>query len=200
MCCSEARALGEPVPTGVALRLMADVCAGLHAAHELTIDGRPQHVIHRDVSPQNILITEDGVPKLIDFGIAKARERLARETSTGITKGKIAYMSPEQARGAEIDRRADVWAIAAVAYELLEGRPIIEGPNEVARLNVLVHRPLQPTFEHTPPVAAGVLERALAFYPRDRQATAAEGARGDTRGRPGGAQRSTRRGHNGARP
>jgi serine/threonine-protein kinase len=169
-----ARTLGEQVPAGIALRLMADVCAGLHAAHELTIDGRPQHVIHRDVSPQNILLTEEGAPKLIDFGIAKARERLARETSTGITKGKLAYMSPEQARGAEIDRRADLWAIAALAYELLEGRRVIEGPNEIARLNFLVNRPLQPRFEHTPPAAVGLLERALAFYPRDRQATAEE--------------------------
>jgi serine/threonine-protein kinase len=169
-----ARALGEQIPPGITLRLMADVCAGLHAAHELMVDGRAQHVIHRDVSPQNILITEEGAPKLIDFGIAKARERLSRETSTGITKGKLAYMSPEQARGAEIDRRADIWALAALAYELLEGRRVIEGPNEIARLNFLVNRPLQPTFTHTPAAAIGLLERALAFYPRDRQATAAE--------------------------
>jgi eukaryotic-like serine/threonine-protein kinase len=169
-----ARLLGETVPAGVALRLISDVCAGLHAAHELAIDGRPQHVVHRDVSPHNILVTEEGVPKLIDFGIAKARERMAKETSTGITKGKIAYMSPEQARGVEIDRRADVWAIAAVAYELLEGRRIIEGPNEIARLQTLVSRPVLLTFEHTPVAVQGVLERALAYYPSDRHATADE--------------------------
>ena len=167
-----AQALGEPVPPAIALRLMADACAGLHAAHELSIDGRPQHVIHRDVSPQNILLTEDGVPKLIDFGIAKARERIAKETSTGVTKGKVSYMSPEQARGVPLDRRADVWAIGAVLYELLEGRRLLEGPNEVARLQALVSRPIMPTFERTPPAATGLIERALAFYPADRQANA----------------------------
>jgi eukaryotic-like serine/threonine-protein kinase len=169
-----AQALGEPVPPAIALRLMADACAGLHAAHELTIDGRPQHVIHRDVSPQNILLTTDGIPKLIDFGIAKARERIAKETSTGVTKGKVSYMSPEQARGVPLDRRADVWAIGAVLYELLEGRRLLEGPNEVARLQALVSRPIMPTFERTPPAATGLIERALAFYPADRQATAEE--------------------------
>jgi serine/threonine-protein kinase len=169
-----AEALGEPVPVAVGVRLLADVCAGLHAAHELCIDGRPQHVIHRDVSPHNILITEAGVPKLIDFGIAKARERIAGDTSTGVTKGKIAYMSPEQARAGELDRRSDLWSVGAVAYELLEGQALLSGATEVARLQELVSGAVRPGFTRTPPRVARVIERALAAAPEGRQATADE--------------------------
>jgi serine/threonine-protein kinase len=167
-----AEALGEPFPVAVGVRILADTCAGLHAAHELTIDGRPQHVIHRDVSPQNILVTEAGVPKLIDFGVAKARERLSRETSTGITKGKIAYMSPEQARAEDLDRRSDIWSIGAVAFELLEGRPLLEGATEIARLTALVGGAVRPTFTRVPERIAAVIRRALSLDPRDRHATA----------------------------
>jgi serine/threonine-protein kinase len=169
-----AEAAGEPIPIPVAARLVADVCAGLHAAHELAIDGRPQDVIHRDVSPHNILITESGVPKLIDFGIAKTRERLAAETSTGIAKGKIAYMSPEQARAEPLDRRSDLWSIGAVAYELLEGHPLLQGATEVARLQALVNGAARPRFSRTPARVAAVLARALSFAPGERQATADE--------------------------
>jgi len=169
-----AKAMRQDVPVAIAGALMAGVAAGLHAAHELKQDGRPQHVVHRDVSPQNILITEDGVPKVIDFGIAKARERISRETSTGIAKGKIAYMSPEQARGAELDRRADIWAVGVVLFELVEGRKVLAGPNEIARLQLLVSRPIRPTFRRAPPKVAAVIERALSFRARDRQETADE--------------------------
>ena len=167
-----AAALGERVPIAIAVTLAAETCAGIHAAHELVIDGRPQHVVHRDISPQNILLTEDGVPKVIDFGIAKARERISKQTSTGIAKGKIAYMSPEQARGVDIDRRADIWAIGMVLFELLEGRKAIGGPNEIARLQLLVSRPLRLTFSRTPDRIARVVRRALSFKASDRQETA----------------------------
>ena len=169
-----ASALGEPVPIAIAVTLAAETCAGIHAAHELVIDGRPQHVVHRDISPQNILITEEGVPKVIDFGIAKARERISKQTSTGIAKGKIAYMSPEQARGVDIDRRADIWAIGMVLFELLEGRKALNGPNEIARLQALVSRPLRLTFSRTPDRIARIVRRALSFKASDRQETADE--------------------------
>jgi serine/threonine-protein kinase len=167
-------ALREPIPVGVAVRLVADVCAGLHAAHELTIDGRPQHVVHRDVSPQNVLVTESGLPKLIDFGIAKARERVSKRTSTGIAKGKVAYMSPEQARGEELDRRSDLWSVGAMAYELVEGRPLLAGANDVARLRALVNPSLRPVFARASDRLTAVLRRALAFRARDRFQTAEE--------------------------
>ena len=165
---------GAPVPIAIGVTLLADTCAGLHAAHELVLDGRQQLVVHRDVSPQNILITESGVPKLIDFGIAKARERISKQTSAGVAKGKVAYMSPEQARGESIDQRADVWAIGAVLFELLEGRSLFTGPNEIARLQALVNRPVRPVFTHTPDRIAAVIKRALSFRARDRQDTVEE--------------------------
>jgi serine/threonine-protein kinase len=169
-----ARAMNEPIPVGMAGCIAEELCAALHAAHELSIDGRPQQVVHRDVSPQNVLLTNEGVPKLIDFGIAKARERVTKQTSTGITKGKVSYMSPEQGRGEAIDRRADVWAIAAVLYELLEGERLLEGSSDIARLQALVSRPVRPVFDRTPPRLAAVVGIALSFHARDRYATADE--------------------------
>ena len=105
---------GMLVPPGVVLRMLADACSGLHEAHELKDeDGTLLDIVHRDVSPHNILVTTKGVAKVIDFGIAKARDRLAGDTNAGVLKGKIQYMAPEQALGRKVDRRADVWAIGA---------------------------------------------------------------------------------------
>src|ERR1019366_8718221 len=99
-----------PLPHHVLLRIVADVCGGLHAAHELKDErGALLGVVHRDVSPQNILVGSRGVAKLIDFGIAKARDRLTGDTNPGLMKGKIHYTAPEQAHGVEVDRRADVF-------------------------------------------------------------------------------------------
>src|SRR2546430_11137552 len=113
----------QQVPLGILLRIVKDACAGLHAAHELC-DPRGQvlGVVHRDVSPHNILVNSNGAAKVIDFAVAKARDRHAEETSTGILKGKIHYMAPEQAMGKPVDRRADVWAIGAILYRMLAGK------------------------------------------------------------------------------
>jgi len=100
----------ETLPVAICAKLIADICGGLHVAHELRgPDGVELGVVHRDVSPQNILVTTGGVAKLIDFGIAKARDRASGDTSEGLLKGKIEYMAPEQALGQRVDRRADVW-------------------------------------------------------------------------------------------
>ncbi|PKN32412.1 MAG: hypothetical protein CVU63_18920, partial [Deltaproteobacteria bacterium HGW-Deltaproteobacteria-20] len=111
------------MPVGLALRIVAEVCGGLHSAHEVCdAEGRSQRIVHRDVSPQNIMVSSSGDVKLIDFGIAKALDRIADETVAGMVKGKVLYMSPEQVTGESLDRRVDVWAAGAVLYHLVSGR------------------------------------------------------------------------------
>jgi serine/threonine protein kinase len=170
-----AKTKGRPIPPGVLMRILADTCAGLHAAHELTRDGVHLGVIHRDVSPQNILVDERGIAKLIDFGVAKATGRIAGDTSTGIAKGKIAYMAPEQAHGHALDRRVDVWGVGAIAYEVLEGHPPFDGPNDVARIGGLISdRPVPPMTARVPAELRAVIAKALMRDPSQRFASAAE--------------------------
>lgn len=167
---------GERVPLGIALRIMADACGGLHAAHELTDKtGHSLGVVHRDVSPQNILVSVKGNAKLIDFGIAKALVRLSGETNAGLLKGKIQYMAPEQAMGRALDRRADVWAAGACLYYLLSGIPPFEGENQLATLHMLTGgQPPPPLPPNVPPMVVDVVMRALAFDPQHRTPTAAD--------------------------
>jgi len=113
---------GQLLSAKVALHIIAEVCAGLHAAHELKSGGRPQGVVHRDVSPQNILVSAAGSVKLIDFGIVAAQNRLTEKTQAGIVKGKLSFMSPEQALGRDVDRRSDIYSAGVMLYLLLEGR------------------------------------------------------------------------------
>jgi serine/threonine protein kinase len=171
-----ARKKGGAIPHGVVLRVMADVCGGLHAAHELRgEDGHPLGVVHRDVSPQNVLVNTRGVAKLIDFGIAKARDRLGGETNAETLKGKVQYMAPEQALGRPVDRRADVWAVGAVLHHLIGGKPPFEAENEIQTLFVLSSgRPPPPLRGGVHPAVAAVVRRALSHSPAARYATAAE--------------------------
>ena len=132
-----AQSLAERVPLAITLRVLADACAGLHAAHELQDEqGRPLCVVHRDASPHNILVATNGTVKVIDFGVAKARDRCAEETTMGELKGKLQYMPREQAMSAEIDRRADIWSIGACLYELVAGH----APWEAASVTTTVRR------------------------------------------------------------
>ncbi len=167
---------GMKVPPGVILRVLADVCGGLHTAHELREeDGQLLGVVHRDVSPQNVLVSMKGVAKLIDFGIAKARDRIAGDTSAGQVKGKIRYMAPEQAMGSTVDRRADLWAVGAILYHLLSGKPPYDGDNDVQALMVLTSgRPPVPLPASVHPAIAAVVKRALTATIENRFATAAE--------------------------
>jgi len=166
----------QRIPAGVAMRIVADAAAGLHAAHELQDrDGTPLGVVHRDVSPQNILVANNGTTVIIDFGVAKARDRVSQETSAGQLKGKIRYMAPEQALGRNIDRRADVWALGAMLYEMFTGNPPYDGANEVATLHKLTSGQPPPPMPRTiPEVIRAVVERALAYEPNDRFSTALE--------------------------
>jgi serine/threonine-protein kinase len=107
----------DALPLGLHLRALADVLRGLHHAHELAdYDGSPLGVVHRDATPGNVFVTYDGVVKVVDFGIAKTRDA-STKTAVGVIKGKFAYMAPEQARGAEIDRRADVFSVGVMLWE-----------------------------------------------------------------------------------
>jgi serine/threonine-protein kinase len=167
---------GRTMPAGIALRVLADLCGGLHAVHELRDEsGAKLSVVHRDVSPENILIDLHGNAKLIDFGVAKARNRLAEETVTGVLKGKLHYMSPEQAMFRPVDRRADIWAVGAILYRLFAGVPPFRGETREETLRRLRSGqkppPLPPTVPH---VVAAVAERALMHDPAERFATAAE--------------------------
>ena len=169
------------MPLGVVLRIVADACHGLHAAHELTHMGTLLNVVHRDVSPQNILVSSAGISKVIDFGVAKARDRATQETSAGTLKGKISYMPTEQARGHEVDRRADTWALGAVLYWLLAGRPPYKEENQLATLQLAVTAAPIPPLPESVPVELRLVvmqalehERQLRFQTAEQLGTALE--------------------------
>jgi serine/threonine-protein kinase len=164
------------IPHGMVLRMMAEVCGGLHAAHELRNEqGGLLGVVHRDVSPQNVLVSTKGIAKLIDFGIAKARDRLSGDTNTDTIKGKIRYMAPEQAQGQAVDRRADVWAVGAIMYHLLAGKPPFDGQNDMQTLLMLTSGRAPPALpRNVHPAVAHVAMRALTSIVDKRFATAAD--------------------------
>jgi serine/threonine-protein kinase len=168
---------GVPIPVGI--RIAMEVCEGLQAAHELRDEtGKLLDVVHRDVSPQNILVTFDGVVKIVDFGVAKAAGRAGTQTTAGQIKGKAAYMSPEQARGGSVDRRTDLFAVGILLYQLTTGKHPFRGDNEVATLyNICADDPVAPPSSQVanyPQSLEGVVMSALAKIPDDRYATASE--------------------------
>jgi serine/threonine protein kinase len=121
------------LPTPLATFITLELCRGLHYAHTRRDDsGKPLGIVHRDISPDNVLISYEGQIKIVDFGIAKARLQRGFNTEPGMVKGKYLYFSPEQARGEEVDARTDVWATGIVLYELLCGRLPVEGPEYAA--------------------------------------------------------------------
>lgn len=157
--------------------LITQACAGLHHAHDARgPDGAPLGVVHRDVSPPNILITTGGVVKMLDFGIAKARGA-ASKTRTGTVKGKNAYMSPEQILGKPLDRRSDVFALGAVLYELLAVKRLFHRDSDFLTFKAITEEPIPDIRDRRPdlpPAMVAVLTRALAREPDGRFATAAE--------------------------
>lgn len=149
---------------------------GLHYAHELKDqEGNPLQIVHRDVSPQNLFITYDGAVKLLDFGIAKNALQDGR-TRTGLLKGKVSYMAPEQARGDELDRRADIWSLGVVLWEAVTGSRLFKGSNEAATLHMTLTDDVAPPSMRRPdlpPELEAILLRALQRDPAQRYATAA---------------------------
>ncbi len=160
----------------VAARIVANVAAGLHAAHELEdSDGTKLRVVHRDVSPQNILISKTGHIKVADFGVAKAQGQLHRPTETGEMKGKLAYMAPEQVTAKDIDHRADIFALGCVLYEVTVGRRPFQGEGALSTLYQLLEQPVAaPTevCEGFPPELSAIVLKALAKDPEGRHQTA----------------------------
>ena len=168
----------QMVPYEIAIEILIRACDGLHAAHELVgPGGKPLEIVHRDVSPHNIIVTFDGDVKVLDFGIAKsARQRVA--TKHGVLKGKIPYMAPEQIRAEKVDRRTDVYALGVVLYELAIGeRPyFMTAPSEFALMMAIVHGDMR--FPSTirrdfPPELEAIVMRALSGNPERRHPTAA---------------------------
>ncbi|MEO8705455.1 MAG: protein kinase [Kofleriaceae bacterium] len=119
---------GGRIPVPIVLNILAQAAAGLHYAHEKAMNGKPLNIVHRDISPQNLVISFEGVVKVVDFGIAKAEFRETR-TRSGTIKGKFAYMSPEQCVANNVDRRTDVFALGVIAHELLTGRRLFKKPS-----------------------------------------------------------------------
>jgi eukaryotic-like serine/threonine-protein kinase len=156
--------------------LLVQACEGLHYAHDARgADGYPLRIVHRDVSPPNIVVTSDGVVKLVDFGIAKARGANSK-TRTGTVKGKNAYMSPEQILGKPLDRRSDVFALAAVMYELLSVRRLFHRDNDFMTFKAITEEPIPDIRDRRadlPAALVAVLTQALARDPAARFSTAA---------------------------
>src|SRR5712692_4483372 len=167
---------GRPVPLGLACRIVADAAAGLDYAHKArTSQGEPLGLVHRDVSPQNILVGFDGAVKLIDFGVVKALDRL-QHTATGILKGKYPYMSPEQASGEEVDHRSDVFSLGIIFWELLTGARLFKGASDMVSIRLVreCQVALPSAFNGSiPPELDALVLRALSRDPDGRYADAA---------------------------
>jgi serine/threonine-protein kinase len=169
---------GSSVPVRVACGLIASVLYGLHAAHETRDEsGLPLHIVHRDVSPQNILVGADGIPRVLDFGIAKAIGHL-RSTPSGEIKGKLSYISPEQLHAADgVDRRADIYGASAVLWETLVGHALFDGPTESAILHSVLHDVIPVPSSQQPACPArldSIVMRGLSHDPAERFASARE--------------------------
>ena len=157
--------------------IISGVLHGLHAAHEATSElGQPLNIVHRDVSPQNILVGMEGIARVIDFGVAKAMGRV-QSTREGQIKGKLAYMPPEQLQGGHVTRQADIYAVAAVTWETLTGRRLFSGKDTGALVTAILGEPIPPPSEVSPHVADAfdrVVMRGLERDPALRYATARE--------------------------
>jgi serine/threonine-protein kinase len=164
----------EPLTYRMAARVIADACAGLHAAHEATdSDGHLLNVVHRDISPPNILLSLHGQVKVSDFGIAKARYQLHSKTKTGEIKGKFSYIAPEQIGGKVVDRRADIFALGCVLYVATLGlRPFGSGPRAMGKILTGDYKRPSSLVENYPRELETVISKCLQRFPNDRYANA----------------------------
>lgn len=168
----------KKMPLDLHIRILSDALLGLHYAHELRdFNGQPLNVVHRDVSPQNIFVTYDGVTKMVDFGIAKAAGSAAY-TREGILKGKVAYMAPEQAAMDPVDRRADIFAMGVMLWEAMaQHRLVPSGSDDLAALNRRLagkEPAIRDEVHDAPPRLAEICDRAMSNSKSNRYSTAAE--------------------------
>jgi eukaryotic-like serine/threonine-protein kinase len=170
------RDAGRRPPAAAAIRIIGDAAAGLHHAHEMAdAAGEPLRIIHRDMSPRNVFLTAGGTVKILDFGIAKARDRLSI-TRTGTVKGKFPYMSPEAIRDEALDRRTDVFSLGVLLWELTCGQRLFSGGTDYEILRRVLNRPIPRPSQVVPdyPVELeAVVMRALAKQRDRRTPTAA---------------------------
>jgi serine/threonine-protein kinase len=165
----------ERVPVSIAVSIACGVLHGLHAAHEAKSDlGEPLELVHRDVSPQNVLVGVDGVPRVIDFGIAKAADSV-QFTRDGELKGKLSYMAPEQLNGHRCTRRSDIYAASVILWEVLTSQRLFDADYQSAILKNILHRPIDPpsdTVPDLPKAIDAIVLKGLARDPSDRFVTA----------------------------
>jgi serine/threonine protein kinase len=168
-------ALRRQFPIHLACYIANGALAALHHAHErCSADGRPLGIVHRDVSPSNVMVSYEGGVKLLDFGVAKARQREA-ESRAGTIKGKIAYLSPEQCKGVAVDRRSDIYSLGIVLYELLTCQRLYRRDTDFATMMAIVQEPVPPPSSMRPEISAEldrVVMSALEKEPERRYATA----------------------------
>jgi serine/threonine protein kinase len=165
----------ETLPADLACFVIAEVCEGLAYAHRQTdSDGHPLNIVHRDVSPSNVLLSTEGEVKLIDFGIARAAGRRS-ETVSGRVQGKVCYMSPEQATGEDVDARSDIFSAGTVLYEMMTGVRPFQGDTDLESLDLVRQCDYPPPSEladEVPTELDTVIERSMARHPDDRYDTA----------------------------
>jgi serine/threonine-protein kinase len=165
---------GGRIPVPLILNMMAQACAGLHYAHERAINGKVLNIVHRDISPQNLVVSFEGVVKVVDFGIAKAELRETK-TRTGTIKGKFAYMSPEQCVAANVDRRTDVFALGVIAHELLTGRRLFKRPSPYETYQAVIDCQVDPPSKQNvelDPALDELIMKSVAKDKDDRYPTA----------------------------
>ena len=162
------------IPVPLVLNMLAQSCAGLHYAHEKAMNGKALNIVHRDISPQNLVISFEGVVKIVDFGIAKAEMRETR-TRSGTIKGKFAYMSPEQCVANNVDRRTDVFALGVIGHELLIGRRLFKRPSPYETYQAVIECDVKPPSTLDAAIDAAidpVIMRAVAKDKAERYPTA----------------------------
>jgi len=169
---ARAAAAKQPLPLATVAKIVSYACEGLAYAHDFVNPetGEPLNIVHRDISPDNIVLAQSGGVKVVDFGIAKAAQQL-HQTRTGLRKGKLAYMSPEYLRGKQPDRRADVFALGVVLYELIASKKPYDAESEVTLMHAMIYEdmvPIRARRPDLPDAMEAIVEKALQREPDER--------------------------------